>query len=95
MPKHEIVRVAVAVKVTQGDAKKFAKSLRESDTATKIAQYLANIAGPSADSSVELEVVENEHLSHACDWYVNDDCDICRFASAYSLEYTQDRHFRD
>lgn len=90
----DIIRVTVAVRVDEGkDPKKVAQEFREANVGGKIQQTLANISGPSAVAGLEMETLDDEHLTHQCEWYEQDECEICRFASSYSLARTQARYF--
>lgn len=90
----DIIRVTVAVRVSEDQsASQVAQEFRDARVGAKLQSYLSNIAGPSVVKGVELEDIDSEHLTHQCDWYEVDECDICRFASSYSLSRTEGRHF--
>lgn len=90
----DIIRVTVAVRVSEGrSAPQVAQEFREAKVGAKLQSYLSNIAGPSAVKGVELEDLDSEHLTHQCDWYEHDECNVCRYSSSYSLHLTENRNF--
>lgn len=83
--------MVVAVEVPEtADAVQIARQLRESKAAEKIQRSLVHAVIPTVlDEEVEITVVDDEHFTHLCEWYDNDECRECRRASSYALGYTQ------
>ena len=90
---NKIIRVTVAVEVPENaDADQIALELRTANAGRKVQQYLNNIVVPSV-VGVDTTEVADETLIHRCDWYVEDECAVCRRASSYSLQRTTRNYF--